>query len=188
MPHFLKLYCSKCKILVDWAPNNTRICVDCFLPMSINCQNCERYNVQFNQVNFHIKGQCAPVRVSATLKCNICPFRTAQKYKLHDHMTKKHSIRVAIEKVEICEKGCNRKFKIRSARLRHERHCGKAPDRFCKFCPFKSKHRSAIKVHIQQHVLNGETDGADVEDIGKLVEIFYMFLKKNSFKLLCYFY
>ncbi|XP_023318027.1 uncharacterized protein PF11_0213-like [Trichogramma pretiosum] len=142
VPRSLKIYCPNCKEEFTKIPSNyKKFCNTCNINLMFNCHQCERRYILTNRISCHIQGKC---RVGD---------------QDDEIVNKKSHVRKTFPKVkfiesEICSKGCGKKFKLHSTRLKHQKLCGKARDLTCNICSFKTKYQSTLKFHTKLHVLN----------------------------------
>ncbi|XP_008203266.1 uncharacterized protein LOC100678295 isoform X1 [Nasonia vitripennis] len=155
LPEYVKLFCNRCGKIYDCVDSSYyRECGTCSVSLLIFCQRCDTRCVVSPRISIHLNGDC---KVGEPIKCPHCDFVSSQRHHIYQHIEDAHKAVPPTKEPMLCNKGCGRKFDRDLALRRHEKHCGTKPNLRCKFCKYKTRHRSAIKMHMQQHVLRNDT-------------------------------
>ncbi|XP_058800947.1 protein PFC0760c-like isoform X2 [Phymastichus coffea] len=152
LPAFIRVQCVVCNKMYDEIPATyKKTCDDCSSDlMTAICQLCRKQYMLSTKIAVHVQGNCI---FSGRIKCRDCEFVSSSRYHLQEHIIRKH-IYLAPEDYYTCRLGCGKSFRVQDALKKHERICIKEADLNCRFCDYKTKHRSAMKMHLQQHILH----------------------------------
>lgn len=116
------------------------------------CTICNRMFSKKNSLMNHVQYECLGQQLdqgSSYYKCSICAADFTRALHLQEHMLNIHQVQI-----HPCMK-CHRKYKNRKHLIRHLRdECGVDPKFLCPHCPYRCKHKQALKSHIRYRHLN----------------------------------
>ena len=140
-------YCAKCdKRFEKGAVNLLLECEVCNTAFTFVCRLCNRHFPNRCKAYTHIRTVCEPL----TYNCNDCDFSTKHRERIKFHIYSKHFTEPIkfIQCNECCETISTAVFKY------HQKHCDKAKQFECLFCPFKTPDRSGLRLHLKLHGVN----------------------------------
>ncbi|XP_014219817.1 zinc finger protein 658 isoform X2 [Copidosoma floridanum] len=183
VPDFVRVYCKMCFTAYTSLPQNYRkICENCSKVLTFHCNRCHTYQLTSHHMAMHLRSECEVIEHSSVL-CPDCNYFEARSRRTEQRVVQAQqsllpSLSVPLvdpeQDIHLCKK-CGRELHSRRSLVKHTRHCGRAADLSCKYCTYKTKHRSVIMVHMQQHVINNDQplvrddeDVAVVENISQV--------------------
>lgn len=140
-------YCTTChKAWKLSAKKGQKACLKCKTNFRFKCEKCLRVYARISSLNSHINGVC---NVKPRYYCDHCDHKAHFKYRLADHIQRKHSLFP-----NDCTK-CKKKFSSAQSLQRHIKICGvdeKSKAKFkhlsCDHCSFKTDQKLYLTSHI----------------------------------------
>ncbi|XP_060535644.1 zinc finger protein 419-like [Cylas formicarius] len=113
---------------------------------SYGCVACGKFYKHCSGLTRHVK-ECGREK---SLKCAFCSHRTHRRDSLKSHMLMKHNASLRLNQPSLSCPKCGNTFTRLDNLRRHVKFiCGVKPQFKCSYCPYASKHKYVLALHIK---------------------------------------